>query len=140
MYSIEIDPNKSVNPCVITPVGEFVPRFHSMLIKSDDDNIKQIFNNWYLGSLWIGNNKMNKKIPKDIFSEIITRVSQKVDLVITFSNSNEFAIKISTRIAQFIVELKKETNSYVSNIYMSDYSKDQKIIEKITSKLKNTID
>ena len=139
MYSIEIDPNKSVNPCVITPIGEFVPQFHSILIKSDDDNIKHIFNNWYLGALWIGNNEMNKKIPKDIFSEIITRVSQKVDLVITFSNSNEFAIKISARIAQIIVELKKETANYVSDIYMSDYSKDQKIIEKITQKLSNTI-
>lgn len=140
MYSIEIEPNESVNPCIITPEGKFVPRFHSIQIISDDFNIKEIFNNWYLGTLWIGNNEMNKKISKDVFSEIITRVSQKVDLVITFNNSNEFAIKISARIAQFIVELKKETNSYVNDIYMSDYSKNQKIIEKITSKLKNTID
>lgn len=140
MYSIEIDPNKSVNPCIITPNGEFVPKFHSILINSDDPTIKQIFNNWYLGTLWFGNNEMNQKISKDVFSEIITRVSQKVDLVITFNNSDEFAVKIRARIAQFIVELKKETVSYVSDIYMSDYSKDQKIIEKITSKLKNTID
>lgn len=139
MYSIKIEPNESVNPCIITPTGEFVPRFHSMLITSDDYNIKGIFNNWYLGTLWIGNNEMNKKIPKEVFSEIITRVSQKVDLVITFNNSNEFAIKISARIAQFIVELKKETANYVSDIYMSDYSKDKKIIEKITEKLSNTI-
>ena len=139
MYSIKIEPNESVNPCIITPTGEFVPRFHSILIKSDDPFVKQIFNNWYLGTLWIGNNEMNKKIPKDVFSEIITRVSQKVDLVITFNNSNEFAIKISARIAQIIVELKKETANYVSDIYMSDYSKDQKIIEKITQKLLNNI-
>ena len=44
MYSIEIDSNESVNPCIITPKGEFVPRFHSILIKSDDSNIKNIFN------------------------------------------------------------------------------------------------
>jgi hypothetical protein len=134
MYSIEIDSNESVNPCIITPKGEFVPRFHSILIKSDDSN------NWYLGTIWIGNNEIDEKIPRDIFSEIITRVSKKVDLVITFSNSAEFAIKISARIAQFIQELQKETTHYVSDIYMSEYSNKQNIIEKITLKLANTID
>ena len=140
MYSIEIDSNESVNPCIITPKGEFVPRFHSILIKSDDSNIKNIFNNWYLGTIWIGNNEIDEKIPRDVFSEIITRVSKKVDLVITFNNSAEFAIKISARIAQFIQELQKETTHYVSNIYMSEYSVKQNIIEKITLRLANTID
>ena len=41
---------------------------------------------------------MNQKIPKDIFSEIITRVSQKLELVITFNNSNEFSVKINARV------------------------------------------
>ena len=143
MYSIEIDPNESVNPCIITPKGEFVPKFHSILIRSDDSNIKNIFDNWYLGTIWIGNNEIDEKIPRDVFSKIITRVSKKVDLVITFSNSSEFAIKIIARIAQFIVELREETHNYdsdINDIYMSDYSKDQKIIEKITQKLKNSID
>ena len=92
------------------------------------------------GTIWIGNNEIDEKIPRDVFSEIITRVSKKVDLVITFSNSAEFAIKISARIAQFIQELQKETTHYVSNIYMSEYSVKQNIIEKITLKLANTID
>ena len=143
MYSIEIDPNESVNPCIITPNGEFTPDFHSILIISDDPIVKQLFSNWYLGTIWIGNRQMNQKIPKNIFSEMITRVSQKVDLIITFSNSSEFAVKISARLAQFIVELKKEIKNYdsdISDIYMSDYSNDQKIIEKITQKLKNSID
>ena len=143
MYSIEIDPNESVNPCIITPKGEFVPKFHSILIRSDDSNIKNIFDNWYLGTIWIGNNEIGEKIPRDVFSKIITRVSKKVDLVITFSNSSEFAIKIIARIAQFIVELREETHNYdsdINDIYISDYSKDQKIIEKITQKLKNSID
>ena len=86
---------------------------------------------------------MNQKIPKDIFSEMITRVSQKLDLVITFNNSNEFSVKINARLAQLIVELKKEINNYdsdISDIYISDYSNEQKIIEKITQKLKNLID
>ena len=143
MYSIEIDPNESVNPCIITTNGEFTPDFHSIYIKSDDPTIKQFFSNWYLGTIWIGNRQMNQKIPKDIFSEMITRVSQKLDLVITFNNSNEFSVKINARLAQLIVELKKEINNYdsdISDIYMSDYSNKQKIIEKITQKLKNSID
>ncbi len=139
MYSIEIDTNKAVNPCIVTPDGDFVPAFHSVYIISDDSNIKNIFNNWYLGTIWIGNTELNKKIPKDVYSEIITRVSQKLDLIINFSNSDEFSLKINARIAQFIIELKKETKDYADDIYISDYSKNQKIIEKITFRLQNKI-
>ncbi len=139
MYSIKIDTNQAVNPCIITREGDFAPEFHSLYITSDDSYIKNIFNNWYLGTIWIGNTELNKKIPKKIYSEIITRVSQKIDLMINFSNSDEFSLKINARIAQFIMELKKETKDYADDIYISDYSKNQKIIEKITFCLQNKI-
>jgi hypothetical protein len=135
MYSIKIDANQAVNPCIITREGDFAPEFHSLYITSDDSYIKNMFNNWYLGTIWI----VNKKIPKKKYSEIITRVSQKLDLIINFSNSDEFSLKINARIAQFIIELKKETKDYADDIYISDYSKNQKIIEKITSRLQNKI-
>ena len=139
MYSIKIDANQAVNPCIITREGDFAPEFHSLYITSDDSYIKNMFNNWYLGTIWIGNTELNKKIPKKNYSEIITRISQKIDLIINFSNSDEFSLKINARIAQFIIELKKETKDYADDIYISDYSKNQKIIEKITSRLQNKI-
>ena len=64
MYSIKIDANQAVNPCIITREGDFAPEFHSLYITSDDSYIKNIFNNWYLGTIWIGNTELNKKFPK----------------------------------------------------------------------------
>jgi hypothetical protein len=136
MYRVSLDFNTKVNPCVLTPYGEYVPNHHSILIRSDDRVIQKIFGNWYITTLWVGSDNMGT-IGKEQFSEIISKVRTEVGNYITFDTADEFIELFNNKVNDICAQLDKFLPQSVNNTSISPYMVKHNHIGKMFTTLKS---
>ena len=80
MVQIELNLNKSINPCIVTSSGDYVPNSHQLYISCNslEKELYQTYG-WYLGCVFIGSKTLNT-IKKEAFSQILTEIESSINL------------------------------------------------------------
>ena len=101
-YSINIEYNSTINPCILTPKGNFSLNTHSFYIICDSSSDFYKIYGWFLGTVQIGKNLHD--IPKEKLSAILKQIRQNQN--ITCDNIRELGTQLYHRIARVCQELQ----------------------------------
>ena len=80
MVQIELNLNKSINPCIVTSSGDYVPNSHQLYISCNplEKALYQQYG-WYLGCVFIGSKTLHS-VKKETFSQILTEIESSINL------------------------------------------------------------
>jgi len=140
MPVIHLGFNKSVNPCVLTPKGEFAPESHSIYISCDSKTCPELFHKygWYLGTVWLGNPNLTS-VERTELSEIMTEISNIVDPVIEGDFGDLYSIMIE-RLKIVADEMTTRLPTECSPIEMTKHNYSGGTLENIKKKLEGRDD
>jgi hypothetical protein len=135
MPTIHIGFNKSVNPCVLTPTGEFAPEAHSIYISCASKTCPELYHRhgWYIGTVWLGNPNLTS-VGRAELSSIMTEISNIVDPVIEGDLSDLYSIMIE-RLKMVADEMTTRLPKECSPIELTKYNYSGGTLEAIKNKL-----
>jgi len=137
MPTIHIDFNTSINPCVLTPKGEFAPDTHSIYITCKSATNPELYTkqkSWYLGTVWLGHPNLGT-IERSKLSKIMTEISQVVNSVVEGSHGDLYAIMIE-RLKKISEEMSARLPQDCTPITITKYNYTEGTLNNIKDKLK----
>lgn len=137
MPTLHIGFNKTVNPFIITPKGEFAPESHAIYVSCDLNTYPELYRKygWYIGTIKLGNIKFGSVSRKKL-SEIMMEISKIVDPVINGNSEDLYFIMIE-RLKQISNEMTKRLSQDCISIEISECNYTGGALKSIKNKLES---
>ena len=134
MDTITIDFNETINPCILTPDGEFANSHHSFYVTCDSSNKIYKKHGWYLGTVLIGSNNLTN-VKRETLSKIIKNIQSTTDSKINYTNKTEVKQLLENKFNDIIIKMNKLLPQEITPVNFSNYTIDTDALNEILNKI-----